>query len=144
MRQSLASLLLAGLSGWGAIPALPAPLAAQTRVVLLGTGTPNADPDRSGPGVAIVVGGSVYLVDAGPGIVRRAEAARQAGVAALEQPNLKLVFLTHLHSDHTLGLADLIFTPWVLERTAPLEVYGPRQGLRTSLIGSEKIPGRRR
>src|SRR5204863_7453244 len=94
-------------------------------VVLLGTGTPNADPDRSGPAVAIVVRGSVYLVDAGPGVVRRAEEARRRGVAALTQPNLKMVFLTHLHSDHTVGLPDLIFTPWVLDRTAPLEVFGP-------------------
>jgi ribonuclease BN (tRNA processing enzyme) len=103
----------------------PLPAAAQTSVVMLGTGTPNPDPERSGPGVAVVVNGSVYLVDAGAGIVRRAEAARRKGVAALTQPALKIVFLTHLHSDHTLGLADLIFTPWVLERASPLEVYGP-------------------
>jgi ribonuclease BN (tRNA processing enzyme) len=124
MRQSLATILLLGLAGWGAA-ALPAPLAAQTRVVLLGTGTPIPDPDRSGPGVAIVAGGSVYLVDAGPGIVRRAEAARRAGVAELTQPNLKVVFLTHLHTDHTLGLADLIFSPWVIGRGTPLEIFGP-------------------
>lgn len=100
--------------------------AAQTRVVLLGTGNPNADPERSGPSLAIVVNGSAYLVDAGPGLVRRAEAARRHGVAELAQPNLRIVFLTHLHSDHTLGLPDLMFTPWVLGREAPLEVYGPR------------------
>jgi ribonuclease BN (tRNA processing enzyme) len=100
-------------------------LLAQTQVVLLGTGTPNPDPERSGPAVAIVVRGSVYLVDAGPGVVRRAEAARRKGVTAMTQPNLKIVFLTHLHSDHTLGLPDLIFSPWVLERAVPLEVYGP-------------------
>jgi ribonuclease Z len=35
------------------------------------------------------------------------------------------VFVTHLHSDHTLGLPDLMLTPWVLERRTPLEVYGP-------------------
>jgi ribonuclease BN (tRNA processing enzyme) len=35
------------------------------------------------------------------------------------------VFITHLHSDHTLGLPDLIFSPWVLDRPVPLEVYGP-------------------
>ncbi|HEY2805666.1 MAG TPA: MBL fold metallo-hydrolase, partial [Gemmatimonadales bacterium] len=105
---------------------LPVAAAAQTRVVLLGTGTPNADPVRSGPSLAIVVRGSVYLVDAGPGVVRRAELARQHGIDALTQPNLKIVFITHLHSDHTLGLPDLIFTPWVLDRTAPLEVYGPK------------------
>lgn len=108
-------------------PPATAPLAAQgTRVVLLGTGTPNAEPERSGPAVAVVVGGSVYLVDAGPGVVRRAAAAEGRGLAALAQPNLRIVFLTHLHSDHTLGLADLMFTPWVLDRVAPLEVYGPR------------------
>lgn len=100
--------------------------AAQTRVVLLGTGNPNANPERSGPAVAVVVNGSAYLVDAGPGVVRRAEAARRGGVVELAQENLRIVFLTHLHSDHTLGLPDLMFTPWVLGRESPLEVYGPR------------------
>lgn len=100
--------------------------ATHTRVVLLGTGTPNADPDRSGPAVAIVVDSAVYLVDAGPGIVRRAAlAARDDSIPALQSPNLRRVFLTHLHSDHTAGLPDLMLSPWVLERTAPLEVYGP-------------------
>jgi ribonuclease BN (tRNA processing enzyme) len=98
----------------------------RTRVVMLGTGTPNADPDRSGPAVAIVVNNAVYLVDAGPGIVRRAAlAARTDSIGALSSENLRRVFLTHLHSDHTTGLPDLIFSPWVLNRTAPLEVYGP-------------------
>src|SRR5690242_2444326 len=92
---------------------------------MLGTGTPITDPARSGPALAIVVHGAAYLVDAGPGIVRRAAAAQRAGVVALAQPNLKIVFITHLHSDHTLGLPDLMFSPWVMERAAPLEVYGP-------------------
>lgn len=97
-----------------------------TRVVMLGTGTPLADPDRSGPGVAIVVGGNSYLIDAGPGIVRRAAAAARKGVPALHVTNLKHVFITHLHSDHTLGLPDLMFSPWTLGRATPLAVYGPR------------------
>jgi ribonuclease BN (tRNA processing enzyme) len=96
-----------------------------TRVVMLGTGTPNADPDRSGPAVAVVRGADAYLVDAGPGVVRRAAAARRDGIEALAADRLRVVFLTHLHSDHTLGLPDLILSPWVLERQAPLEVYGP-------------------
>ncbi len=101
-------------------------LAAQTKVVVLGTGTPNADPERSGPALAIVVNGESYLVDAGPGVVRRAAAAaRDHGIDALTPPKLRRVFITHLHSDHTAGLPDLILTPWVLERTAPLEVFGP-------------------
>jgi ribonuclease BN (tRNA processing enzyme) len=99
----------------------------RTQVVLLGTGTPNADPDRAGPCTAVVVDGVPYLVDAGPGCVRRAAAAaRTKGVAGLQAPRLERVFLTHLHSDHTLGLADLVFTPWVLEREAPLRVVGPK------------------
>ena len=98
---------------------------AGTKIVLLGTGTPNADPSRSGPSVAIVVDGTTYLVDSGPGIVRRAAAAEAMGVDALGVTELGIVFLTHLHSDHTLGLADLIFSPWVLQREKPLEVYGP-------------------
>lgn len=104
-----------------------------THLVLLGTGTPNAEPERSGPAAAVVVDGRAYLVDAGPGIVRRAQAAARLGVAALAAPLLDIVFITHLHSDHTVGLADLIYTPWVLERTAPLRVYGP-PGMR-AMIG---------
>jgi ribonuclease BN (tRNA processing enzyme) len=93
---------------------------------MLGTGTPNADPERSGPAVAVVRGGTAYLVDAGPGIVRRAAAAaRRHRIDALEASRLRIVFLTHLHSDHTLGLPDLILSPWTLERHEPLVVYGP-------------------
>jgi ribonuclease BN (tRNA processing enzyme) len=106
-------------------PVVRAPVG-RTHVVLLGTGTPNPDPDRSGPAVAIVVDSSVYIVDAGPGIVRRvAAAARATKFGALEMPKLKIAFLTHLHSDHTVGLPDLMLSPWVLGRTVPLEVYGP-------------------
>jgi ribonuclease BN (tRNA processing enzyme) len=103
--------------------------AIRTQVVVLGTGTPEPYPDRSGPAVAIVVNGAAYLVDCGPGVVRRAEAAEQNGIKALNVKNLNIVFITHLHSDHTLGYPDLIFTPWVLHRGAPLQAYGPR-GLR--------------
>lgn len=97
-----------------------------TKVVLLGTGTPPADPDRSGPATAIVVNGTPYLVDFGAGVVRRAKAAvADRGIAALDPVKLRVVFVTHLHSDHTVGYPDLILTPWVLGRRVPLEVYGP-------------------
>ncbi len=92
---------------------------------MLGTGTPNADPERSGPAVAVIAGERALLVDAGPGVVRRAAAAEARGVTQLASPNLDRLFLTHLHSDHTLGLPDLIFSPWVLERQRPLEIWGP-------------------
>jgi ribonuclease BN (tRNA processing enzyme) len=98
----------------------------RTQVVLLGTGNPPADPDRSGPATAVVVDGTPYLVDFGAGVVRRAKAAAvDRGIRALEPVNLRVVFLTHLHSDHTVGYPDLILTPWVLGRRVPLEVYGP-------------------
>jgi ribonuclease Z len=94
--------------------------------VLLGTGTPPADPDRSGPASAVIVNDTPYLVDFGAGVVRRAKSAVvDRGIAALDPVNLRVVFATHLHSDHTVGYPDLILTPWVLGRRAPLEVYGP-------------------
>ena len=52
----------------------------KTRIVLLGTGTPSPDPERSGPATAIVVNGRPYLIDFGPGVVRRIAAASQKGV----------------------------------------------------------------
>lgn len=97
----------------------------ESSIVLLGTGTPNADPDRSGPSVAIVVNQTPYIVDFGPGVVRQASAAFLAGIAGLDVTRIARAFVTHLHSDHTAGFPDLIFTPWVLGRDVPLEVYGP-------------------
>jgi ribonuclease BN (tRNA processing enzyme) len=97
--------------------------------VVLGTGTPEPYPDRAGAAVAIVVNGAAYLVDCGSGVVKRVEAAEQNGINALNLKNLNVVFITHLHSDHTLGYPDLIFSPWVLHRKARLQAYGPR-GLR--------------
>ncbi len=102
----------------------------RTQVVLLGTGTPNADPARSGPAVAVVVDETAYLVDAGAGVVRRAAAAWQMGVDGLSVDRLRHLFLTHLHSDHTIGLPDLMFTPWEMGRREPLAVFGPRGTVR--------------
>jgi ribonuclease BN (tRNA processing enzyme) len=107
----------------------PAPAGLRTKVIVLGSGTPNADPDRFGPAVAVVVDDRAYLVDAGVGVVRRAAAAERNGVAALAAKKLTRAFITHLHSDHTLGLADLMLSPWVLDRDAPLDLFGP-SGLR--------------
>jgi ribonuclease Z len=90
-----------------------------TRVILLGTGNPNPDPQRMGPAVAVVSGDRVYLVDCGPGVVRRAVEA------GLKMEQLTRVFVTHLHSDHTVGCPDLIFTPAVTGRLEPFAAYGP-------------------
>jgi ribonuclease Z len=116
-----------------AAPDIAASQSSRTQVVMLGTGTPIPDPDRAGPAVAIVVDSVGYLFDAGAGVGRRAAAAGIKGVKAFAartasgqpSPRFDRVFLTHLHSDHTLGLADAIFTPWIQGRTMPLDIYGP-------------------
>ena len=98
------------------------------KVVFLGTGNPNPDPQHSGNSIAIVINNTPYIVDFGPGLIRQAAALspRYGGkIEALAVENLKIAFLTHLHSDHTTGYPDLIFTPWVEGRDEPLEVYGP-------------------
>ena len=99
----------------------------KTQIVMLGTGTPRPDPERSGPATAIVANGTPYLVDFGPGVVRRVAAAYRNGVTAFGPAGaeLRTIFLTHLHADHTAGYPDLIFTPWILGRRQPIDVYGP-------------------
>jgi ribonuclease BN (tRNA processing enzyme) len=99
--------------------------AGPTRVVMLGSGTPVPESQRSGPAVAVVSGGRAYLVDCGTGVVRQAQAAAEQGIWELTPSNLSIAFLTHLHSDHTLGLADLMLTPAISGRAVPLRLYGP-------------------
>src|SRR5437867_3477712 len=122
---SVAIISTAGSAAQAPPPPAPAP-ASQTQIVLLGTGNPVPDPDRSGPATAVVVNGTPYLVDFGAGVMRRAKAAVvDKGIAALEPPSFRVAFVTHLHSDHTIGYPDLLLTPWTYGRRVPLEVYGP-------------------
>lgn len=125
LASALAALAMGMAVSLPAGNAMAQPTASHTRIVLLGTGGSNASPEHSGPATAIIVNEQPYLVDFGPGVVRRAAAARRKGVGALDPVNLTRAFVTHLHSDHTVGYPDLILTPWVDGRKAPLEVYGP-------------------
>src|SRR5260370_15352106 len=84
--------------------------APRTEVVLLGTGTPYPDPSAWGPATAVVVGERLFIFDAGVGVVRRLNAAH------LPINGPEALFITHLHSDHTLGLADLILSSWMMQR----------------------------
>ena len=100
-----------------------------TKIILLGTGNPNPDPNHNGPSLAIISNGIPYIVDFGPGLIRQAAALtpRYGGdTPALNPKNLSLAFLTHLHSDHTAGFPDLLLTPWVMGRNQPLKVFGPK------------------
>lgn len=94
-----------------------------TTIIALGTGTPVPNPERAGPATAVVVGRRVFLFDAGAGVMRRVAAA------GLPIDGVTAAFITHLHSDHTLGLPDLILTSWVMGRSAPMRIVGP-PGLR--------------
>ncbi len=103
-------------------------VASETTLVVLGSGTPNPDPSRSGSAYAVIVDDQTYLVDFGTGVVRSAAALTPKYGGEIEQldpVNLKIAFLTHIHSDHTLGLADLMLTPWIMGRDTPLKLYGP-------------------
>jgi ribonuclease BN (tRNA processing enzyme) len=107
--------IIVGLSVGTAEAQAPPPVT----VITLGTGGPNPDPLRQGPATAVTVGDRLFLFDAGTGV------ERQLRAAGLPVSGPTALFLTHLHSDHTLGLADLILTSWVMRRTRPFPIYGP-------------------
>ncbi len=88
-------------------------------LIVLGSGMPVPDPARMGPAYAVVFGDRTFLFDAGAGVMRR------TAEAGLPIDGFTHVFLTHLHSDHTLGLPDVILTSWVMGRRRPLPVTGP-------------------
>jgi ribonuclease Z len=100
---------------------------ARTRIVMLGTGNPYPNPERSGPATAIVVDSTAYLVDIGAGVIRRWNAALSAGLGPLPIWALRTAFVTHLHSDHTLGYAELILDSWRTSggTASALRVFGP-------------------
>lgn len=89
-------------------------------VVLLGTGTPNPDPERSGSSVAVVAGDRWLLVDCGRGVAQR---VLQAG---LDLSRVDVVALTHHHSDHVSDLASLAIARWVAGSSSPLRVIAPK------------------
>src|SRR6478736_1402909 len=85
-----------------------------TKVVVIGSGTPAADPRHSGISTAVVVNGQPYIFDCGPGFWRNSQVSTPAyggKIAALEPKNLTRLFLTHLHFDHTEGLRNLCSRP---------------------------------
>lgn len=77
------------------------------RVTLLGTASgPRAFVDKAGIGTLVEAGGERFLFDAGRGFMQRLV---QAG---FPMNAVSKLFLTHLHSDHVIGVPDLMLTPW--------------------------------
>lgn len=112
-----------------------APEGAQTFVVMLGSGGVTATPRRNGPSGAVIVNNSTYIIDAGEGIWRGLAwaAISHKGLLAehLAPKRINRLFLTHLHSDHTIGLPAVWLKSWVFGRQEPFNVYGP--------IGTKKL-----
>ncbi len=102
------------------IVALASAAPAQTlRVTLLGTGSPQPTMDRFGPGILVEAGGKKLLFDCGRGVAQRIEQLK------IPFTDIDALFVTHLHSDHTVGIPDLWLTGWARGRKAAMEVWGP-------------------
>jgi len=89
------------------------------QVVLCGTGSPLADPERASACTAVIAGGHFFLVDAGPGSWEKVD------LANLPLGRLDGVFLTHFHSDHIGDLGEATTQSWIAGRMQPLDLYGP-------------------
>jgi ribonuclease Z len=100
-----------------------------TYVVSMGTSTPSPNPYRFGASGAIIANGTPYLIDAGDGILRAIAKSATAHdmklVDAYAPAKLTTLFITHLHSDHTVGLPSLMLNTWIFGRATPMEIYGP-------------------
>ncbi len=92
------------------------------RVTLLGTGNPRPSIDRFGPAILVEAGDTRLLFDCGRGATQRL--FQLEGAPLLR--SIDAVFLTHLHSDHVVGLPDLWLTGWLFGRHWPLSLYGPK------------------
>jgi ribonuclease Z len=93
-----------------------------TTVTITGTGTPQLAPDRAGPGALVEFGDIRLQFDVGRGTVMRLAAT------GVEPSQVSAVFLTHYHSDHLIGLEELVLTRWVLDRddsAEPLPIVAP-------------------
>ena len=94
----------------------------EMRVTLLGTGSPVLTDERMGNSTLIQAGGLDLVVDAGRGTAIR------LGQAGVGPGGVDGMFITHFHSDHINGLADVWmsgYIPALGSRSGPFQLYGP-------------------
>lgn len=97
--------------------------------ITLGTaGGPEGEANRSQPANALLVGSDLYLVDAGDG------AAAQLKKAGFRLPQVRGIFLSHNHFDHTGGMLAILGLRMQLNAYEPLTIYGP-PGTKTFIEG---------
>ncbi len=120
MRLSRSALAVAFAMALSAVPLGAQMLPTEFRVTLLGTGAPPMSVTRFGPSTLVEVGGLTLVFDVGRG------AAQRLGQLGVSFARIDAVFLTHLHSDHVVGLPDLWLSGWILDRrVTPWPLFGP-------------------
>lgn len=119
-RALLAGVGAAALLAAAAPRAFGADGAPSSRLILLGTaGGPTPKPNRYPSANALVVGESVYLIDAGNGV------AQQIARAGLNINRVRHVFITHHHSDHDVDAGAVALLAWAANPQEPVRIWGP-------------------
>lgn len=116
--QSGAILAGAAMIPWRVVA--QGPPAAETRLILLGTGGgPRPRKNSFASSQAILINNQAYVVDCGNGV------AIQLARADVPLPTLRHVFITHHHSDHNADYGNLLLLAWTSGLKTRVDTWGP-------------------